>query len=129
MIPLNTYLRSWRGYFGESGGCQTPSVLKSLDEWIRHRLGSMTWKQWKRAPRRFAELRKRGAGKELAAQTVGSCHGPWRISKSPALSTFQFLVSSPSLSPWRISKSPALSTALPNCLWDRLGIERVSVKR
>jgi RNA-directed DNA polymerase len=24
-------------------------------------------------------------GKDLAAQTVGSAHGPWRISHSPAL--------------------------------------------
>ena len=34
----------------------------------------------------FAELRKRGAGDDLAAQTAGSALGPWRLANSPALS-------------------------------------------
>lgn len=45
----------------------------------------MAWKQWKRGRKRFAELRKRGVGTDLAARTAGSAHGPWRISASPAL--------------------------------------------
>jgi RNA-directed DNA polymerase len=80
---LTCYLRGWRGYFGF---CQTPSVLRDLDSWIRRRLRSVVWKQWKRGRRRFAELRRRGIDKGLAAQTAGSPHGPWRISRSPALS-------------------------------------------
>jgi RNA-directed DNA polymerase len=102
-VPLNLYLRGWRGYFGF---CQTPSTLKSLDEWIRRRLRCVAWKHWKRGVRRFAELVKRGVGKDLAAQTAGTQCGPWRI-----------------------SNSPALSIALPNRLWDMLGIERVSAAR
>jgi RNA-directed DNA polymerase len=80
---LGSYLGGWRGYFGY---CQTPSVLRHLDSWIRRRLRSVAWKQWKRGKRRFAELRARNVGKDLAAQTAGSPHGPWRISRSPALS-------------------------------------------
>ena len=80
---LAQYLIGWRGYFGF---CQTPSVLRELDGWIRRRLRSVLWKQWKRGRIRFEELRNRGVGKDLAAQTAGSAHGPWRISKSPALS-------------------------------------------
>jgi RNA-directed DNA polymerase len=102
-VPLNQYLRGWRGYFGF---CQTPSVLGELDGWIRRRLRCVCWKHWKRGKRRFVELTKRGVGKDLAAQTAGSCHGPWRI-----------------------SKSPALSLALPNRLWDLLGIQRVMPNR
>ena len=45
----------------------------------------MVWKQWKRGTTRFAELRRRGVERHLAAQTAGSAHGPWRISNSPAL--------------------------------------------
>ena len=45
----------------------------------------MVWKQWKRGRTRFRELRKRGVGKDLAAQTAGSPHSPWRIANSPAL--------------------------------------------
>ena len=39
---LTAYLRGWKSYFGF---CQTPSLLRKLDEWIRHRLRSMIWKQ------------------------------------------------------------------------------------
>lgn len=80
---LTTYLRGWLGYFGD---CQTPSVLRDLETWLRRRLRSVVWKQWKRGRTRFRELRKRGVGKDLAAQTAGSPHGPWRLACSPALS-------------------------------------------
>ena len=79
---LSRYLVGWRGYFGI---CETPSVLRSLDQWVRRRLRAIAWKQWKRGRIRFAELRRRGVGKDLAAQTAGSPHGPWRLSNSPAL--------------------------------------------
>ena len=97
---LGRYLRGWIGYFGQ---CQTPSVLQGLGEWTRRRLRSVLWKQWDRGPVRFAELRKRGVGKDLAAQTAGSAHGPRRLANSPAL---QF--------------------ALPNAYFDSLGIPRLT---
>jgi RNA-directed DNA polymerase len=100
---LSSYLKGWRGYFSF---CETPTVLASLEEWMRHRLRSVYWKQWKKSRRRFAELRKRGVGKELAAQTVGSCHGPWRL-----------------------SNSPALSIALPIKYFDWLGLPRIAVRK
>ena len=97
---LGRYLHGWIGYFGQ---CQTPSVLQGLEEWTRRRLRSAIWKQWKRGKVRFAELRKRGVGKDLAAQTAGSAHGPWRL-----------------------ANSPALAFALPNAYFDSLGIPRLT---
>jgi RNA-directed DNA polymerase len=97
---LARYLRGWHGYFGK---CETPSVLQHLEEWTRRRLRSAIWKQWKRGSVRFAELRKRGVGYDLAAQTAGSAHGPWRL-----------------------ASSPALSFALPNAYFDSLGIPRLT---
>jgi RNA-directed DNA polymerase len=97
---LGRYLRGWVGYFGHS---QTPSVLDELERWLRRRLRSVIWKQWKRGRVRFVELRKRGIGKELAAKTAGSGHGPWRL-----------------------ANSPALSYALPNAYFDSLGIPRLT---
>ena len=79
---LAAYLRGWKSYFGF---CQTPSLLKIRDPWIRHRLRSMIWKQWKRGTRRYAKLRHLGVGKDLAVQTAGSPLGPWRLASSPAL--------------------------------------------
>jgi RNA-directed DNA polymerase len=79
---LVAYLRGWKSYFGF---CQTPSP-KALDEWIRRRLRSMIWKQWKRGKQRYAKLRHLGIGRALAARTAGSPHGPWRLAHGPALS-------------------------------------------
>jgi RNA-directed DNA polymerase len=79
---LSTYLVGWRGYFGF---CQTPSVLRTLDEWIRRRLRAIAWKQWKRGRTRYTKLRRCGVGRDLAAQTAGSPRGPWRLAASPAL--------------------------------------------
>jgi RNA-directed DNA polymerase len=98
---LSRYLRGWLGYFGK---CETLSVLQSLEEWIRRRLRSAIWKQWKRGSVRFAELRKRGVNKDLAACTAGSAHGPWRL-----------------------ANSPGLHLALPNAYFDSLGIPRLTV--
>ena len=80
---LARYVKGWHGYFAY---CETPMVLRDLDSWMRRRLRCVIWKQWKRGRRRFAELSKRGVGKDLAAQSAGSAHGPWRLSRSPALS-------------------------------------------
>jgi len=97
---LSTYLRGWRGYFGF---CQTPSVLTRLDKWLRHRLRSAMWKQWKRGNKRFAALRKRGIGLDLAAKTAGSPHGPGQL-----------------------ADSPALHYAFPNSYFDSLGLLRLT---
>ncbi|MPR13867.1 group II intron reverse transcriptase/maturase, partial [Microvirga tunisiensis] len=80
---LSRYLIGWRGYFGF---CETPGVLRLLDKWIRRRLRAIVWKQWKYGRNRFAELRRLGVGKDLAAKAAGSPHGVWRLSQSPALS-------------------------------------------
>jgi RNA-directed DNA polymerase len=79
---LSTYLRGWLSYFGF---CQTPTVLRDLESWIRRRLRAVLWKQWKRGRKRYAELRARGVREELAAKAAGSPHGPWRLAHSPAL--------------------------------------------
>lgn len=77
------YLRGWAGYFAY---CETPSELRDLEAWTRRRMRCAVWKQWKTGRRRFAELRRRGVGGKLAAQSAGSAHGPWHLSRSPALS-------------------------------------------
>ena len=57
---LTPYLIGWRSYFGF---CQTPRVLAHLEAWIRRRLRSYLWRQWKNARNRFKELRRRGVPK------------------------------------------------------------------
>jgi RNA-directed DNA polymerase len=99
---VSVYLKGWIGYFAF---CETPSVLADLESWIRRRLRCVAWKQWKRGRTRFDELRKRGVNKALAASTAGSNHGPFRI-----------------------SRSPALSFALPDAYFHSLGLPKLVVK-
>jgi RNA-directed DNA polymerase len=79
---LAEYLRGWIGYFGR---CETPSVLDALGQWIRRRLRSLVWKQWKRGTTRYRELRKRGIAAQDAAKLAGSSDGPWHLANTPAL--------------------------------------------
>jgi RNA-directed DNA polymerase len=81
---LSRYLLGWRAYFGF---CETPSVLRALDQWIRRRLRAIVWKQWKHGRTRFRKLRRRGVGPVPAAQAAGSPKGPWRLANSQALKT------------------------------------------
>jgi RNA-directed DNA polymerase len=100
---LNLYLRGWHGYFGF---CQTASVLRDLDSWIRRRLRCVVWKQWKRGRTRYKELRKRGINAALAAKTAGNPHGPWRL-----------------------SHSPGMCIAFPNAFFDGIGLFRLTIGR
>ena len=99
---LSSYLRGWGSYFGF---CQTPSVLEHLNSWIRRRLRCVQWKQWKRGRRRYAELVKRGVSGYTAAVTAGAHHGPWRI-----------------------SRCPALNHAMPDAFWTTLGLSRLTTR-
>ena len=99
---LSTYLRGWGSYFGF---CQTPSVLESLNSWVRRRLRCIQWKQWKRPKRRVAELVQRGVSRYWARATAGTPHGHWRV-----------------------SRCPALQHAMPEAFWDQLGLPRLMAR-
>jgi len=77
---LRKYLLGWKAYFG---ACESRSKLKELDSWVRRRLRCYLWKQWGTAG--YHELRRRGVSRDLAWNTAKSAHGPWRLSRSPAL--------------------------------------------
>jgi RNA-directed DNA polymerase len=80
---LGRYLQGWQGYFGF---CQTPTVLDRFNKWIRRRLRSAACKQWRTGKTRYARLRELGLSHDLAARTAGHQWGPWRLSRTEALS-------------------------------------------
>jgi RNA-directed DNA polymerase len=82
MKELAAYMRGWRGYFGF---CETPSVLIALTRWVRLRLRSALWRQWKTPRRRRAALIALGVKGRLASNTAGSGLGPWHLVRSKAL--------------------------------------------
>ena len=77
---LRESLLGWKAYFGIA---EVLSPLRDIDKWIRRKLRCYIWKQW--GPAGYRELRKRGVTVREAWNTSKSAHGPWRLSKTPAL--------------------------------------------
>ena len=80
IADLKDTLLGWKAYFDVA---EVLSPLRGLEKWIRRRMRSYVWKQWGR--KGYRELRKRGVSVRLAWNTAKSAHGPWRLSRSPAL--------------------------------------------
>ncbi len=95
---LREYLPGWRAYFQL---VEIPSVFRNLDCWIRRRLRALQLKHWKRGPTIFRELRTRGMSPRDARRVAGNA-GRW----------------------WR-SSSGLVNIALPNKLFDGLGLPRL----
>ena len=84
IAKLKRYLSGWVQYFGIA---QLKKDFELLDSWIKHRLRSMIWKQWGTGKKRYLELRRHGVRPYTAWVTIKSGHGPWRLSRSPAVQT------------------------------------------
>jgi RNA-directed DNA polymerase len=76
---LAPYLRGWRSYFAF---CETQTLFRDLDGWIRRRLRCGLWRQWARPRKRVTELVKRGVDLTLAKDAVFHIQGPWQASRS-----------------------------------------------
>ena len=84
VAELRESLLGWKAYFGIA---EVLSPLRDIDKWIRRKLRCYLWKQWGPAGvlATERELRKRGVTVREAWNTSKSAHGPWRLSKTPAL--------------------------------------------
>ena len=96
---LRGYLPGWKAYFRLA---DTPGIFRDLDQWIRHRLRALQLKQWKRGRTVFHELRARGMSARTAAQVAANARRWWRNS------------------------AMAIHIALPNKLFDELGVPRLA---
>jgi hypothetical protein len=95
---LRSYLMGWKNYFRLA---DTPRIFRDQDEWLRHRLRAIQQVQWKRGRTAFRELVSRGLTPDLAAQVAANARRWWKNS------------------------AMALHLALPNRLFDRLGLPRL----
>ena len=74
---LGFYLRGWAGYFAI---VPIKSFFVALDKWVRRRLRSCYWKQWRTPQTRIRKLLAMGLVKDDAVP-FGSCsRGPWFMS-------------------------------------------------
>jgi RNA-directed DNA polymerase len=71
---LNPLLRGWVSYFRLT---EVKGVLEELDGWIRHKLRTLLWRQWKRNHTRAKHLMRAGLSESRAWQSATNGHGPW----------------------------------------------------
>ena len=97
--PLGTYLTGWKAYFRLA---QTPSVFADIDGWVHHRLRVVQLKHWKRGKVVYRELMARGMPADAARRVAANSRRWWHNS------------------------AMALNMALPNRLFDKLGVPRLA---
>jgi group II intron reverse transcriptase/maturase len=96
---LTPYLRGWKNYFQIAG----PNwAYEMLDQWIRHRLRALQLRQWKRGRTVYRELTARGIPHVQAAMAARFTTSWWRNSATRT------------------------NRALPNKLFDQLGLVRLA---
>lgn len=71
---LNPVLRGWVAYFQLT---EERGVLEDFDGWLRHKLRTLLWRQWKRAHSRARHLMRCGLIAQRAWQSATNGRGPW----------------------------------------------------
>ena len=95
---LNRFTVGWTAYFSFA---DTFLPFDGLDKWLRRRLRQVRWKEWKRAPTRYRNLRALGISGRDARSWAASQKGYWRVAGS-----------------WPLQR------ALPNAYWHKtLGLK------
>ena len=73
---INRFTVGWTAYF-----CFADTFLPfdKLDKWLRRRLRQVRWKEWKRSPTRYRNLRALGIRDRDARSWAASQKGYWRV--------------------------------------------------
>ena len=73
-LKLTQFIKGWVNYFGMA---DMKRLLQSNDEWLRHRIRAIYWKQWKKVKTKFKELKKLGVEEERAWICANMRNGNW----------------------------------------------------
>ena len=76
-LKLTQFIRGWVNYFGMA---DMKALLTKTDEWLRHKIRAIYWKQWKKVRTKFKELKKLGVDKEKAWICANMRNGNWYCS-------------------------------------------------
>lgn len=79
---LKVFIRGWVNYF--KGAIPTYWATRT-DEWIRRRIRQLLWKQWKKASKRYEEIKKRCKSAPLFGEYAYTSNRYWRMSMTPLI--------------------------------------------
>ena len=75
---IKVYVRGWMNYYRLAN---MKRLMKETDEWLRHRIRAMYWKQWKRVRTRYRIFRALHLEEWRAHELSNSRKGPWRAAR------------------------------------------------
>lgn len=71
---LTPMIRGWVVYYRLA---DVQISFQDLDQWVRHKLRALFWRQWKRPATRFKKLMQYGLDETRAAASAYNGRGPW----------------------------------------------------
>jgi RNA-directed DNA polymerase len=71
---LAPVLRGWINYFRRA---EVKGIFEDLDQWLRHKLRCILWRQWKKPYARARNLMRLGLEEERAWRSATNGRGPW----------------------------------------------------
>lgn len=75
---LNEYVRGWVNYYKRA---DMKRLMEKTDEWLRHRIRAIYWKQWKKVRTRYKMLRALQLP-EWKVHKMANCRkGAWRAAE------------------------------------------------
>jgi hypothetical protein len=74
ILKLQQFIRGWVNYFGMA---DMKKLLRDTDEWLRHKIRTIYWKQWKKVKTKFKELKMLGVEEEKAWICANMRNGNW----------------------------------------------------
>jgi len=74
-LRLKQFITGWVQYFKLAG---MKTRLQEIDEWMRHRIRAVVWKQWKKPRTKYKNLRKLGISHSGAYKVANTSKGYWR---------------------------------------------------
>ena len=73
-MKLTQFVRGWVNYFLLA---DMKGLLRETDEWLRHKIRTIYWKQWKKVKTKFRELKRLGVEEEKAWICANMRNGNW----------------------------------------------------
>jgi hypothetical protein len=83
-LRLKQFITGWVQYFKLA---EMKTVLQNVDEWMRHRIRALIWKQWKKTKTKYKNLRKLGISHSGAYKVANTSKGYWRAVEGVIIKT------------------------------------------
>ena len=93
-LKLTQFIRGWVNYFGMA---DMKALLTKIDEWLRHKIRAIYWKQWKKVKTRYRKLEELGMKEEYIQWHASMRQGIWNCSNNRMI---QFALNNEKLREW-----------------------------